>query len=341
MSTDTPHLIRIDNQEIRPIDGKIIIGRHPACDFVIAINDKNIGISGRHASIVADGNSAWLEDLGSTNGTYVQGQRIAQRTRLAAGERFRLDSLEFEFRTAASVQAAPAPPDQVERTLLASRQAPPTPVLAKTVEVKTLDIKAPPPPIAAPVPAAAQKVAGAWISADPAGKTKFLLPEERARMREQMGSGLYTSMEAVSTPTLIITAPEQRRVALAQRDSATQEWTIGANADADVSITLDGVSGLHAKILRHGQTWTISDLMSANGTFVDGQKINRSHLQSGSQLGFGPVLCTLLLPEGAVSAAAPQATGDPGGKRLPLLIGSVLLALAVLGGVLYWLLGQD
>jgi pSer/pThr/pTyr-binding forkhead associated (FHA) protein len=320
MSTDKPHLLRLDNQEIRPLAGRITIGRHPACDYVLSINDGKVGISGRHASIDVTGDGAWLEDLGSTNGTWVQEQRITQRTPLATGTRFRLDTLEFEFRAGAARPDAPPPPPpepQVAPTMLASREA----LLPKTVEVKSLE---------------PQKFAGAWINADPAGKTKFLQPEERARLREKMGSGLYAVAEAVSVPTLLVAGPEPRRVALAQRDSATQEWTIGSNADADVSIALDGVSGLHAKILRNGQTWTVSDLMSANGTFVDGQKINRSHLQAGSQLGFGPVLCTFLLPEGA--AAKVPAAAQPAGKRSPGVLLAVVLGLAALGAVAWWLL---
>jgi hypothetical protein len=185
-------------------------------------------------------------------------------------------------------------------------------------------------------------VAGAWVNADHSGKTKILMPGERDRLKEQMGSGMYAAAEAVSVPTLLFAAPEERRVTLAQRDTATQEWTIGSNADVDVSIPSDGLSGLHAKILRNGQTWTISDLMSANGTFVNGQKINRSHLESGNQLGFGPVLCTFLLPGGGMAPPPPRSTADKPERRqvalpLPLLLGGAVLGLALLGVVIYFL----
>lgn len=325
MSTDKPHLVRLDLQQVQPIEGLVIIGRHPACSYVVASNDGRAGISGRHASISVEGNAAWLEDLGSTNGTYVRGQRITQRTRLASGDRFRLDSLEFEFRAAAAPGPTPAPaPTQVAPTRLAAQPEVREALIQKTVEVPALK-----PEVA--------KVAGDWISAAPTAETKFLLPEERARMQQQMGAGLQSSPQSVSAPTLVLAGPDPRRVALAQRDAATQEWTIGSSADADVSIALDGVSGLHAKILRNGDTWTISDLMSANGTFVDGQKINRSHLQSGSQLGFGPVLCTFLLPEGAVVPAPAIATVPAGRNKWPVLA-LVIAGLVVLAAAAFMLL---
>jgi pSer/pThr/pTyr-binding forkhead associated (FHA) protein len=322
MSTDKPHLVRLDTQQVHPIEGLVIIGRHPACTFVIASNDGKVGISGRHASVSVDGNAAWLEDLGSTNGTYVRGQRITQRTKLGTGDRFRLDSLEFEFRAAVPAAQAP-PPTQVAPTLPAPpRVTPREVVIQKTVEVPALK----------PEPA---KVAGDWISAAPTAETKFLLPEERARMQQQMGAGLQSAPQSVAVPTLVLAGPDPRRVVLAQRDTATQEWTVGSNADADVSIALDGVSGLHAKILRNGDTWTISDLMSANGTFVDGQKINRSHLQSGSQLGFGPVLCTFLLPEGAAFAPSPANAATNGGRAKWPLVAGIIAGLAVLAAIAY------
>jgi predicted component of type VI protein secretion system len=169
MSTDKPHLIRIDNLETRTLDRKVVIGRHPACDYVLSINDRNIGISGRHAAIEADGETAWLEDLGSTNGTWVQGERIGKRTRLVSGDRFQLDRLEFEFRAAVVRPAAPppAPPPQPEApkaptTVAVNLEdlALPSPEQLKQASAKTapprVEPQAPPParpaPVAAPPP---------------------------------------------------------------------------------------------------------------------------------------------------------------------------------------------
>ncbi len=63
-----------------------IIGRLPTCDIVIPY----LQLSGRHASVMrgSDG-SLLITDLGSTNGTYIAGQRIAphQPVRVAPGER--------------------------------------------------------------------------------------------------------------------------------------------------------------------------------------------------------------------------------------------------------------
>jgi hypothetical protein len=148
MNTGKPHMVRLDTQEIVPIDRKLTVGRHPDCDYVVTVNDESAGISGRHASIEVDGEYAWIEDLGSTNGTWVRGARIAQRTPLLPGERFLLDRLEFEYRAAVQPAAASASPVS-EKTVFAGRHAghlPPVPVSMEAA----LPQHPPAPPAAAP-----------------------------------------------------------------------------------------------------------------------------------------------------------------------------------------------
>jgi pSer/pThr/pTyr-binding forkhead associated (FHA) protein len=63
--------------------------------------------------------------------------------------------------------------------------------------------------------------------------------------------------------------------------------TIGRAPDADVVVPHDDVSRRHALIYRErGQTW-LRDLSSANGTFVDGSRIDGKPalVQNGSMVG--------------------------------------------------------
>lgn len=56
---------------------EIVIGRDATCDIVI--NDAEI--SRRHAKMTMQETGYVLEDLGSTNGTFVDGQRLMDLTR--------------------------------------------------------------------------------------------------------------------------------------------------------------------------------------------------------------------------------------------------------------------
>lgn len=59
-------------QEMALAKERITIGRRPSNDIVI----DNLAISGQHAAITTIGDDSFLEDLGSTNGTLVNGQPV-------------------------------------------------------------------------------------------------------------------------------------------------------------------------------------------------------------------------------------------------------------------------
>lgn len=55
------------------VTGPVIVGRSPGADIVIAASY----VSGRHAQFRLMGQNLFVEDLGSTNGTFVNGNRIS------------------------------------------------------------------------------------------------------------------------------------------------------------------------------------------------------------------------------------------------------------------------
>ena len=74
--------------------GTISIGRASEC--TIPIKDRYL--SRRHAEIVSAQNGSWLlKDLGSANGTYLNGERVERDTTLREGDRIRLGDTEIVF----------------------------------------------------------------------------------------------------------------------------------------------------------------------------------------------------------------------------------------------------
>ena len=86
-AVDQPTFVRIEGPstgESYPLDKpEITLGRDPSADIVI----DSPGVSRRHARLFQQGGAHLLEDLGSSNGTFVNGRRISGPTRLQSGDK--------------------------------------------------------------------------------------------------------------------------------------------------------------------------------------------------------------------------------------------------------------
>ena len=65
---------------------EIILGRETACDFPV----NNQTISARHARLSYHQNQWWLEDMASTNGTYLNDEAITAPVVITHGDEIRL-----------------------------------------------------------------------------------------------------------------------------------------------------------------------------------------------------------------------------------------------------------
>jgi len=95
-----------------------LLGRDPSADLIIRDPD----VSARHASLTPLASGFAIEDLGSTNGTFVNGERLAAQQELAPGDQIQLGATVLEVRGSAA-SAIPA----VQRTRV--KQIPVLPVL--------------------------------------------------------------------------------------------------------------------------------------------------------------------------------------------------------------------
>ena len=77
--------------------GRTIVGRHPSCGIVLDA----VSVSRQHAAIEVEGNQAWIEDLGSRNGTAVDGRRISGRHALSDGQHLRIGDQRLAFSSSA------------------------------------------------------------------------------------------------------------------------------------------------------------------------------------------------------------------------------------------------
>ncbi len=112
--------LRLPDGERHDLNGTCSIGRSPDNTVALAGNE----VSRRHAIIQAQGEREfWLVDLGSANGTQVNGRRISQSVRLHNGDIIRIAGHELEFSTEILSAMHPAGKHAMASTMIRIQQA--------------------------------------------------------------------------------------------------------------------------------------------------------------------------------------------------------------------------
>src|SRR5437016_1509874 len=242
-----------DGREYVITGASLVFGREAGSDVVVPGKD----VSRRHAEIVHTPKGYLLVDS-STNGTFVNEERVEGQRILARADVIRLGDEQFRFY--ADVAPATAPP-------------PPSPGPAAS------------PPWAAPPPAEAQPTGGPGQATPPPGAT------ERLR---HTGHGLDAFVPA--SPRSAAGAPFASFLVrsgglVGQRLSVrTPVVNIGRADYNDLVVPDPSVSTSHAKLQRREGVWVLLDLDSTNGTFVDGERVKgEAPLAPGATVRFGDV----------------------------------------------------
>jgi serine phosphatase RsbU (regulator of sigma subunit) len=87
---------------------RAVIGRHPECEIVLDV----AAVSRQHAVLSRHEGRFFVEDLGSRNGTYVNGRRLSELTPLATGDRIVICDVTFEFFANTWELGGPRPSDE-------------------------------------------------------------------------------------------------------------------------------------------------------------------------------------------------------------------------------------
>lgn len=97
--------------KVFPVTGPVVIGRAPECDISVPADE----MSRRHAMVKPTPDGLQVEDLGSSNGTFINNKRIQPTGFLGPGDELRLDAVRFilvapGMEINAAPQAQPAKP---------------------------------------------------------------------------------------------------------------------------------------------------------------------------------------------------------------------------------------
>jgi pSer/pThr/pTyr-binding forkhead associated (FHA) protein len=205
------------NLTLKVPEGEAVLGRDNAAQVIVPLD----GVSRRHARILFEGNAYWLQDLKSTNGTFLNGAPVVGDMR----ERLRhLDVIALGR--------------DAELIFLLREKAPSAPALKKII-------------------------LGAFLVLDEDG-TEY-----------KIGVG---------------------------------EVTLGRSTAANVAIDRAAISKLHARIQRSSDQLLLQDLNSANGTFVNGERVTTALLNDGDRLSLANVVSLQVKVEWGENTSASGAT---------------------------------
>jgi len=247
---------------IRP--GANTIGRH-ASDILLT----DPSVSRSHAVIYAEDGAYYLEDVGSTNGTFVDGNQVAkgQRIQLASGAQVKFGLFSMEFRA----PGAPEPP-LVQPTMETE---------AESHHPETLELEEGQRIPQAPPPAAPEAAEDTVEVVEPQVTAEFEAGATEA--------GPSVVEPAVVEPPVVgwLVGPNGARYEI--RVGTT---TIGRAGDNDIVVPDPYTSGHHARIEAGEESVVIVDLGSTNGTLLDDKPIAKGEpatLSSGMAIQFGKV----------------------------------------------------
>ncbi len=239
-----------------------VIGREGAD---VVLSDATGELSRQHARFALKDGDPVVEDLGSTNGTYVNDQRIVGAHRLQAGDRIRLGRTTLEFSPAAGLGSMA--PLQVTRAL----EIPGDLTKARPVPLEATQARAIP---------------------DELRKATSDAPQVPSRTEPPVPTGPTFAPPGSDGELIILSGP-----GAGTATAVTGSATIGREPECDLQVLDPEVSRRHAKVaIRDGRA-SVDDLHSANGTYVNGGRILAPYtLAPGDQIQIGEATIQLTSP---------------------------------------------
>ena len=143
---------------------------------------------------------------------------------------------------------------------------------------------------------------------------------------EVMQAELAPQMET-DRPMLVGVSPAFREKQFELRPG---KMIVGKKPDADIQLDDEYVSDVHAQILGEGERWKVINILSANGTFVNGKKIQAAYLRSGDVVRFGRVDMQFVNGSSGRLRKAGGSTASQGKKRVAYVALGILVMLILL-----------
>lgn len=249
---------------------EMLIGREQGCDILIEEGNP----SRRHAKIICTDTNITIEDLQSTNGTFVNNNRVNRPCSLKEGDVVRFDTAAFFL-----VNINREDITLMNRNLYPQRQDGSYVLSGDDDENSEQTVFRQ----IYPMPPGQDKSGGdSAFAQDKASQYSSEVVERIISEGQEKNEGLDAALVVVSGEHqsdfigLALKQPQQR-------------WRIGRLESCDIHFSDQSVSSLHANLYCDGDEWLIRDNDSDNGVLVNQQSITSRSLNDGDMISLGRV----------------------------------------------------
>ncbi|CUS49000.1 MAG: ABC-type efflux pump hybrid permease / ATPase [Idiomarinaceae bacterium HL-53] len=303
-------------EDIEVPAGTSLVGRAARNSIVLGADF----VSGTHARLVNENGMLTVEDMGSTNGTFINGHQIPEneQIQLQTGMSLAFGDKDEGFLVEIIVPAQPKVDDtktQVSqstslggsKTQVASAQAMPAakPSSAGSQGTKVFTAKseftigrsltndiAIDSPVVSSLHLKIDRAAdGSWHARDNNSTNGTYLNSPHNRMNEfrlEPGQTIYVGSYKLLSDRILSVLKADSVEKVGRIKVSQDNVIIGRNPDADVYVAHPSVSWRHAKLTKSGENYVIEDLGSTNGTYVNGVLIkNPTQLRKNDEILLG------------------------------------------------------
>lgn len=318
MTDFSVELVAEDGSRI-PLQDELQVGRSTDC--AISIDDGRV--SRKHAVLRVQGETVTVEDLGSANGTRVNGLKTSGVVTLTDG-----DTLNFDkHRYLVAIRGAA----ELDATIVADADA--TIVAAPEADTQRTGSSVASDSSAAPDPAAAPSLEsldlpGSWVNAGTGESTRVLSMDDLADKGRAASIGRASDLPHL----VVLDAQGHSGGALELQTGSEQDvWEIGREPPSEIVLNEPSVSERHAQLIHQDGRWRVVNLVSTNGIFVNGEQCLTAYLSDGDEIRLGAVTLVFhvalasVVPPPSAKAATVEKKSQIGLTASLIFFGLVLL----------------
>lgn len=303
-----------------PLRGEMLVGREAEC----AIPLDSSHISRYHAKINVATNGVYIEDLHSTNGTFVNGQRIKGRVRLSLGDEISFDDLGFRLASLesggegdtllsmpaaqdtayrASNRAAAPPANPIFYPSYTSRDEPeiPEPGYSSPLTPEVLDevdeMLEPEreQPILSKARAVPHRTAldsneeriDSFEDTDSADQTQFISDVRLDELVARSRGHQYDLNVGTGPRVIILSAPLRGKWFELSSAPLGKTWQIGRDPKADICLSDKTISTDHARLTKTAEGYQLTSTHAKNGLLINAQSKKKAFLKHNDRIQIG------------------------------------------------------